>query len=99
MQTTLPTWISHFEALLASRGPKARFFVRETGPTFADFMVFDTVNAASALRPAVLESAPLLAAFLRRMADRPNIRRYHESKAGPQNRNGKTAFFDNEGAK
>jgi glutathione S-transferase len=72
--------------------------VRESHPTFADFMVFDTISAVLPLDPAALAKAPLVGQFLKRMAARPGIKNYHDKRLGPQNRNGKTAFFDNAGA-
>ncbi|KNC99373.1 uncharacterized protein SPPG_05618 [Spizellomyces punctatus DAOM BR117] len=83
LKNEAPAKLEYFEKILSKANGGAAYF---TGPkaTFADIFFFDLLDRLTTLHPTILDPFPLLKAFKTRVAERPNIKKYHEANKRPQ---------------
>ncbi|MBK9259569.1 MAG: glutathione S-transferase family protein [Polyangiaceae bacterium] len=72
----LPTTLSLFDRLLGNDD----FFAGKS-PTFADVLVFDTIDGNVGLKPECLKDFPRLTAFVARFRELPGIAEYVKNRA------------------
>lgn len=87
----LPVYLAPLEKLLKKNHDGQGFFVGEK-ISFADYTIYDLLEAQVTLEPSSLDAFPALKSFRERIAARPGIQQYHQTEGflkRPINGNGK----------